>query len=304
MLKLGAIDIGTNSMRMIIAKIEKGRIVESIKILKPTRMGEKVDQTSRLSKDAIDRNIKALNEFVNIACKEGVNKLPIIATSAVRDAKNKEIFIKRAEEEVGVKVDVITGEREAALGFMGVLKGINKDDENILVIDIGGGSTEFIFGNKEGIKFLCSLDMGAVRMTEKFVTTDPVSKKEVEDIQKAIADCMESMIDSLGKFQIDKIIGIGGTATTLAAISKKMKVYDKAMIHNTKLCHEKVKAILSDFLSKTLENRKKLDGLEEKRADIITAGTIILDKILTMLNVDDITISEYDNLEGLIFEQL
>ncbi|MCT4604622.1 MAG: Ppx/GppA family phosphatase [Marinisporobacter sp.] len=304
MLKLGAIDIGTNSMRMIIAKIENRRIVKSSKFLNTTRMGHRVDQTGRLSDEAMDRNIHALKEFMEIAKKEKIEKLPIIATSAVRDAKNKDIFIKRAKEEVHVFVDVINGQREAELGFMGVLKGLERDDENILVLDIGGGSTEFILGNKEGIKHLISINIGAVRMTEKFVTTDPVSKKEVEHMKKEIDDKIKDTISSLCKFKIDRVIGIGGTATTLAAVSKKMNVYDQEKIHQTKLSHEKVKNILNEFLSKNLDDRKKIDGLQSKRADIITAGTIILDRVLKGVQMDHITISEYDNLEGLIFEKL
>ncbi|MCT4620713.1 MAG: Ppx/GppA family phosphatase [Marinisporobacter sp.] len=304
MLKLGAIDIGTNSMRMIIAKIENGAIVKSSKLLNTTRMGQNVDQTGILADEAMDRNIHALKEFMEIAKKEKIKKLPIIATSAVRDAKNKAIFIKRAKEEANVSVDVINGQREAELGFVGVLKGLERDDENILVIDIGGGSTEFILGNKEGIKHLISINIGAVRMTEKFITTDPVSKKEIEYMEKAIEDKIKDTIHSLCKFKIDRVIGIGGTATTIAAVSKRMKVYDKEKIHQTNLSHEKVKKTLDEFLSKNLEDRKKVDGLQPKRADIIIAGTIILDRILKGIQMDYITISEYDNLEGLIFEQL
>ncbi|QZY54728.1 Ppx/GppA phosphatase family protein [Crassaminicella profunda] len=304
MLNLGAIDIGTNSMRMIIAKIENGIIVKSSKLLNTTRMGENVDQTGSLSNGAMDRNIDALKEFMQIARKEKIKELPIIATSAVRDAKNKDTFIKRVKEEVDVSVEVIDGQREAELGFMGVLRGLKKYDENILVIDIGGGSTEFIFGNEKGIKHLISINIGAVRMTEKFVTTDPVAKKEVENMENTIDEIIKETIDYLCKFKIDKVIGIGGTVTTIAAVSKKMKVYDKDKIHHTNLSHEKVKMILCEFLSLNLEDRKQIDGLQPKRADIIIAGTIILDRILKGLHMEHITISEYDNLEGLIFEQI
>lgn len=304
MQKVGAIDIGTNSMRILIAKIENGCIVESFKDLRTTRMGEDVNQTGNLSMAAIQRNIDALNEFMGIVQREEIREIPIIATSAVRDAKNKTLFIKRAKEEVNVDVDVITGEKEAELGFLGVLRGLREKDENILVVDIGGGSTEFIFGNKKGIQYLTSINMGAVRMTEKFVTTDPVCKVEIEEMVKAIDKMIESTINYLHHYKIDKVIGIGGTATTVAAVSKKLKVYDKDQIHNADLSHEKVKIILKEFLSKKLEERKQIEGLQPKRADIITAGTIILDRILTGIKADHITISEYDNLEGLVFKQL
>ncbi|QEK11088.1 Ppx/GppA family phosphatase [Crassaminicella thermophila] len=303
-MKMGAIDIGTNSMRIFIAKIENGCIVEGFKDLRTTRMGENVDETGRLSMDAINRNIDALKEFIKIAKKEGIKYMPIIATSAVRDAKNKETFIKRAKEEVGAKIEVITGEREAALGFFGVLRGLKEKNKNILVIDIGGGSTEFIFGNESGIKHLVSINVGAVRMTEKFITTDPICKKDTDNMIKAIDNMLEKTIYQLGKFKIDKVIGIGGTVTTIAAVAQKLEVYDREKIHNYELRKDEVKMILNQFLSKNLKERKQIVGLQPKRADIIPAGTIILDRILTGLNIDDIKISEYDNLEGLVFEEL
>lgn len=302
--KIGAIDIGTNSMRIFIGKVENGRIVEGFKDLRTTRMGENVDKTGKLSTDAINRNIDALKEFINIAKNEGISHMPIIATSAVRDAKNKETFIKRAKEEVGVNIEVITGEREAELGFLGVLRGLKEKNKNILVLDIGGGSTEFIFGNESGIKHLISINIGAVRMTEKFVTTDPICKKEIQHMIKAIDQSIEKTIHDLKKFKIDTVIGIGGTATTIAAVSQKLNVYDREKIHNFEIKQDEVKRILDLFLSKNLKERKQMAGLQPKRADIIPAGTIILDRILTGLRIDAIKISEYDNLEGLVFDQI
>lgn len=304
MKKIGAIDIGTNSMRILLAKVENGCIIESFKDLRTTRIGEDVDRTGELSALAIQRNIQALKEFINIAKREGIRQIPIIATSAVRDAKNREAFIKRAKEEIDAHIDVITGEQEAQLGFLGVLRGLKEKDKNILVIDIGGGSTEFIFGNKEGIKYLTSINMGAVRMTEKFLRTDPICKVEIEELVKNVDEMIESTINYLRNLKIDKAIGIGGTATTIAAVSKKLEVYDKDKIHHSHLSYEQVKSIQHIFLSKNLEERKQIKGLQPKRADIIMAGIIILDRILAKLAVEDMIISEYDNLEGLVFEQL
>ncbi|TCO71358.1 Ppx/GppA phosphatase family protein [Marinisporobacter balticus] len=304
MKKVGAIDIGTNSMRILLAQVENGCIIESFKDLRTTRIGEHVDKTGQLSVLAIQRNIQALKEFINIAQKEGITQIPIIATSAVRDAKNREVLIKQAKEEIDAHIDIITGEKEAQLGFTGVLRGLKEKDKNILVIDIGGGSTEFIFGNKEGIKYLISINVGAVRMTERFVTTDPICKVEIEELVKNIDEMMKSTINYLCNLKIDKVIGIGGTATTIAAVSKELEIYDKDMIHHVHLSHEQVKDICNTFLSKNLEERKRIKGLQPKRADIITSGTIILDRILTNLGVEDMIISEYDNLEGLVFEQL
>ncbi|WP_053955560.1 Ppx/GppA phosphatase family protein [Inediibacterium massiliense] len=302
MKKLGAIDIGTNSMRILIAKVKNNQIIESFKDLRSTRIGEGVDKTGVLSNHAIQRNIDALKEFVEIAHKEKVEKLSIIATSAVRDAKNKGEFLRRASKEAGVQIEVISGEREATLGFLGVLKGIEQK-KNILVVDIGGGSTEFILGNEKGIDHVISMNMGAVRMTEKFVHTDPVSKEEIDQMSKDIDKQIEIAMDSIKDLSIDCVVGIGGTITTLAAVHKKLKVYDRNEVHNTKLRHDQIQKILDEFLSKNMEERIKMEGVHPKRADIITAGTLILDRILSWVH-KDIIVSEYDNLEGLIFDEL
>ncbi|WZL72811.1 Ppx/GppA phosphatase family protein [Clostridiaceae bacterium 35-E11] len=304
MYKAGAIDIGTNSMRILIATIEDNDIVQSFKDLETTRMGEKVDQTGRLSMDAIDRNIEALNKFMDIAKKEGITQVPIIATSAVRDAQNKEVFLERAQNEVNAKIEVITGDREAELGFLGVIRGLKKKDQNILVVDIGGGSTELIFGNESGIQKLVSVDMGAVRMTEKFVKTDPIHPKEKETMVKEVDNLLASIMHIFHSLPIDHVVGIGGTVTTIAAVAKKLRVYDRDAIHQYNLSHKQVKSILNEFCLKNLQQRKEIPGLHPKRADIITAGTIILDSILSTLSVKSIKISEYDNLEGLVFEQI
>ncbi|WP_129595710.1 Ppx/GppA phosphatase family protein [Anaerophilus nitritogenes] len=302
MKKLGAIDIGTNSMRILIAKVKENKMIESFKDLRSTRIGEGVDKTGVLSQNSIQRNIDALKEFVEIAQREKVEKLSIIATSAVRDAKNKEDFLIRAYEEVGVHIEVISGEREAKLGFLGVLKGIGQI-KNILVLDIGGGSTEFILGNEKGIHHVISINIGAVRMTEKFVTTDPVSKAEMDRMSEEIDHKIKIAMDDMKDFSIDCIVGIGGTITTLAAVWKKLKIYDRNQVHNTKLQHNQIKEMIDIFLSKNIEERIKMEGVHPKRADIITAGTLILERILSKIH-KDVIVSEYDNLEGLIFEEL
>ena len=168
------IDIGTNSIRMLTAEIKNGNIVSSDKILEMTRIGEGVDNTKMLSSAAMDRSIDALKKLKKQALSEGIDDIKAIATSAVRDALNKDEFLKRAKLELDLDIEVISGEKEAELGFAGVISGIDREVKNVLVIDIGGGSTEFIIGNSKGIKYAKSLDVGAVRMTDKHVSNDPV----------------------------------------------------------------------------------------------------------------------------------
>ncbi|MBB6218471.1 exopolyphosphatase/guanosine-5'-triphosphate,3'-diphosphate pyrophosphatase [Anaerosolibacter carboniphilus] len=304
MKKYAAIDIGTNSMRLLIADVENGEIVRSFKDLETTRMGEGVDHTGRLTQGAIERNLEALKKFNAVVQREGISSMPVIATSAVRDAQNREIFLQRARQEVGLDIDVITGDREAQLGFSGVLRGLKEKGESILVIDIGGGSTEFILGNENGIQYMVSHNIGAVRMTEKCVLNDPLLPQDMRRLEEEIdLEILPTMM-KLREMKIDRVIGIGGTTTTIAAVHLKLAIYDRDKVHNTDVHLEEVRNVLKSFLVVPLSERKKIQGLHPKRADVITAGTVILDRILTLLKIDEFRISEYDNLEGLIFEQL
>ncbi len=302
--KLGAIDIGSNSIRLLIASVENGRIVNCFKELEMARIGMYVGKTRKLSEEAIKRNIQALDKLISIAEKEGITKMPIIATSAVRDAENREDFIKSVKKELGRSIEVVTGKREAELGFSGVIGCFNKKDENILVVDVGGGSTEFIFGNASGIEYIVSLDIGCVRLTDDFDTKDNITESQMQKMVQAIDQTLCETVNQLKKFQIDRVIGIGGTITTLACVVQELEIYDSKQIHNFDLCHEQVTSCLKQFFEKNLKERKQIVGMYPKRADVITAGTAILERILTLLDKDAIRVSEYDNLEGLILEQI
>ena len=184
-MKIGTIDIGTNSMRLLIAEYRDGKLVNRKKYVNTTRIGQGVDKQGYITDDAIERNIKALVEFSNICKEEICEKVYCMGTSALRDSKNKDVFVKLAKDKAGIDVDIISGEKESNLGFMGVLEGI-ENAEDILVIDIGGGSTEFIIGDKEGIKFSKSENVGALRMTEKFLHQDPINDNEFESMSNFI----------------------------------------------------------------------------------------------------------------------
>ncbi len=302
-MKHGAIDMGTNSIRLLIAELVDSKIVNSTKTLETVRIGQNTDKTGGISPKAIDRTIESLKKFKLLIEKEGLVSVPVIGTSAVRDAKNRHILIDKVKAQLDMDIEVIAGEREAELGFKGVLAGLNNVQGDIMVVDIGGGSTELIIGNKDGIKYMVSLDIGAVRMTEKFIENDKVYEEEINNIVKFIDTILEPELRKIKKFSVERVIGIGGTATTLAAIDQVMTTYDKDKIHNHSLKVDTIREILKKFISKGLEDRKKIKGLQPKRADIITAGTIILIRIMELLEAESISISEYDNLEGLVFER-
>ena len=298
-MRMGAIDIGTNSMRLLICDYIDGELLNRKKFVSITRIGKGVDENGFIREDAIKRNLDALKEFYDLSKYEGCEELYCIGTSALRDSKNSDDFIKRAKLEVGIDVDVISGDDESNLGFLGVLKGAN-ESKDILVVDIGGGSTEFILGNSEGIKFAKSENVGALRMTEKFLTTDIVDDYEFDMMSEFIEREIKDTINYLKEREINKLVGIGGTITSLSAINQELEVYSMEKIHGSEINIDEIEKILQNLKKMTLNDKKTLKGLQSKRADIITAGVKILHIIMKKLELSDIVVSEYDNLEGLI----
>ena len=222
-----------------------------------------------------------------------------MGTSALRDSKNGNIFVDRAKQKTNINVEIISGNEESNLGFMGVLEGLDTD-EQILVIDIGGGSTEFIVGDIEGIKFAKSENVGALRMTEKFLAKDPIDTNEFSSMSNFIYGEIKDTIDYIKSKQIKKIVGIGGTITSLSAMNQELEVYSMEKIHNSEVSIKNIKDILQNLKQMTLNDKKTLKGLQPKRADIITAGVEILNIIMENLEIEKIIVSEYDNLEGLM----
>lgn len=300
-MKIGAIDIGTNSMRLLIADYNNNKIENRKKYINTTRIGQGVDQDGYITNEALERNLKALKEFSDKCNEEKCEKVYCMGTSALRDSKNGQDFINKAKKLTNIDVKIICGEEESNLGFMGVLEGTEGDKkEDILVIDIGGGSTEFVVGNEDGIKFCKSENVGALRMTEKFITTDPISDEEFNSMTSFIEDVISSTINKLETMNISKLVGIGGAITSLSAINQQLEVYSMEKVHNSVVTKKDLEKILQNLKIMTLNDKKTLKGLQPKRADIITAGVKILHIIMEKLEIEKIMISEYDNLEGLM----
>lgn len=295
----GVIDIGTNSCRLFIAELEntsegkkiKRELVKDVEIVK---LGEGVNKTHNLNPNAIKRTLDCLKKYKEKASSYGVENIRAFATSAVRDAENREVFLQEVSK-LGIKIECISGKTEATLNFLGnslVFK------ERILVVDIGGGSTEFTLGKDKTIDFIQSINIGAVRATEKFFSDNDYSEEKIEKCKAWIRKNLEIL--KTIKDRDFKLTGVAGTATTQISVRDKMEIYDSSKVHMATLTLDELKENLSLFLSKNFEERKKIVGLEEKRADVIIAGTLILLTILEELNQDKIIISESDNLSGAI----
>ena len=295
----GIIDIGTNSCRLFIAELEntsegkkiKRELVKDVEIVK---LGEGVNKTHNLNPNAIKRTLDCLKKYKEKASSYGVENIRAFATSAVRDAENREVFLQEVLK-LGIKIECISGKTEATLNFLGnslVFK------DRILVVDIGGGSTEFTLGKDKTIGFIQSINIGAVRATEKFFSDNDYSEEKLEKCRSWIRKNLEIL--KTIKDRNFKLVGVAGTATTQISVRDKMEIYDSSKVHMAALTLDELKENLSLFLSKNFEERKNIVGLEEKRADVIIAGTLILLTILEELNQDKIIISESDNLSGAI----
>ena len=300
-MKIGTIDIGTNSMRLLIADYKNNKIENRKKYINITRIGQGVDDKGYITEEALERNLNALKEFADKCIEEKCEKVYCMGTSALRDSKNGQDFVNRAKELTNIDVKIICGEEESNLGFMGVLEGAGGDKSNyILVLDIGGGSTEFIVGNEDGIKFCKSENVGALRMTEKFITTDPISDEEFNKMSDFIEKTISSTLDKIKGMHVSKLVGIGGAITSLSAMNQQLEVYSMEKVHNSVVTKKDLEKILQNLKKMTLSDKKTIKGLQPKRADIITAGVVILDIIMEKLELNEIIVSEYDNLEGLM----
>jgi len=300
-LRAAAVDIGTNSCRLLIAESDK-KSDKSFDILcrklEITRLGEGVDQNKILKEKAVNRVFNVLKKYKETADKFQVDSIRVVGTSALRDVKNSHLLSEKISD-LGLELEIISGDKEAELNYLGAVSNLEDD---FLLIDIGGGSTEFIWSNSAEINFK-SLDIGCVRMTEKLISNPgkKISSAEINKIKSYVNDLLLKELKLNKKF---KVKGVGGTITTLAAVKLKLEVYDSSKIENLKLKYSELEKIMNRLTELNLEARKKVKGLQPKRADIIVSGLIILLTIMKYINSKQLYVSDHDLLYGLLKEEL
>lgn len=304
LLKVACIDVGTNSIRLLLANYKEGQFEDARKKLMMTRLGKGVNETKMLDVERMKDSVDAIDRFKREAIAFGAEHIFIMATSAVRDSKNSDIFKQMIFNQTGLQLEVISGKKEAEIGFKGVLMGAQQTEENLLIIDIGGGSTELIVGNQQGIIFSHSLDIGAVRLTGAFITHDPATEDEKSTMEAYVREQLETIIYEISRYKISEAVGIGGTATTFATMVHQVSVYSRQTVHGLCVTKEQIRDYNQKLLHLSVEERKKIVGLEEKRADIIYAGGLILEQVLEQLAIENYYASDYDNLEGFIVDKL
>lgn len=281
-----AIDIGTNSVRLLIAEKHDNIIIPVCREARMTRLGECLSATGRISHEALYRTAEVLTGYMDIICRYNVNQITAVATSAMREASNSQELIDLVEEKTKLKIKIISGEEEAELSYLGATTGLGLIKGGV-VIDIGGGSTEIVFAQEEEI-ITNSTPVGAVRCTENSSTPTQIFAQ------------LEQQLDRISTLENYQLIAVGGTATNLAAINQKLTNYDPDLIHGSQVSIEELGKIIFFIGGKSLAQRLAIPGLQPERADIIIAGLLILWVIMTYLNISTVTISEADLLYGII----
>lgn len=298
MARVAAIDCGTNSIRLLIADVQAGSFREISRAMEIVRLGEGVDRTGMFDERAVERTLGALDGFIDEMRRRGVERIRFCATSATRDASNRDIFVGPVRERLGVEPEVIPGEEEAALSFRGATKEFEVDQGPFLVVDIGGGSTEFVLGG-EKVESSMSVNIGCVRMAERHLHSNPPTRDSLEraiaDIDEAIARAGEQVNFRSAK----KLIAVAGTATTVAAASLGLDSYDRYAIHLAEVLAPEVHRVALMFQSMDRETIAALGYMHPGRVDVITAGALILSRIIQATGASSFIASESDILDGI-----
>ena len=299
--RLAGIDIGTLTCRLLIADLAPGQPLNELRSdRRILRLGEGVDQTKRLSIAAMDRVIACLQEWRNVIDGYRVENTAVVATSAVRDAANRDEFLERIKHEAGFEVEIITGEEEARRTLLGIRSGLPTGVTDILALDIGGGSTEFILdrlGQKPTVR---SIDIGVVRLCERLLRHDPPTEEEVHQAREWVSRETKAAVAGMGQYRPARFVGTAGTITALAAMAQKLSTYEPARIHNYTLELETIKDLEYTLLSRTKAERVGLPGLEKNREEVIAAGAIIIRTIMESLSQKECLVSDLGLREGVL----
>jgi exopolyphosphatase / guanosine-5'-triphosphate,3'-diphosphate pyrophosphatase len=295
--RVAVVDIGTNSTRLLIADVEGADVAEVERRTTVTNLGRGVEHTNTLCSDAIDDVCEAVADYK--ACYEemGAERVLAIATSAVRDAVNGDAFIAELRERFGLDTQLLTGEEEAHLTYLGATAQ-RSGTETTLVFDIGGGSTELIVGQGSEVGFHTSLQAGTIRQSERHLASDPPDPHELEELADDVRSLIEEAIAAGPEARSIRAIAVAGTPTSLAAIDQELEPYDADRIHGYRLGMRPIQRMLSRLASLPLAERLRIPGLQPGRAPTIVAGAVILVQVMRAFGLDEIEVSERDILHG------
>lgn len=304
--RLGAVDIGTNSVRLLVADVAGSgadAVVETVdRRMTITRLGQGVDGDRRLHPDAIARTLAVLDQYGATARELGVEQLRATATSAARDASNRDALFDPAESALGVRPELLSGEAEARLSFLGATASLADlgAPPPYLVVDIGGGSTEFVFGT-DAPAGLVSVDMGCVRITEQFLHSDPPAPEELSTAVTIVRDHLTDVERAVpGLREARTLVGLAGTVSTVAAVEQGLPQYERERIHHFRLTRAAVEDVFRTLATESAADRRHNPGLEAERVDVIVGGVVVLVTVMRTFEFDELLVSEEDILDGLV----
>lgn len=293
-MRVGAVDIGTNSMRLLVAEVEGGEVGWLDRRTTVTGLGSGVDSTGRLGETPMHRTIEVLARYGEALTAAGVVASRAVATSATRDADNRGEFLDRAEQALGIRPEVISGDEEAGLAFSGATRATELSPPYV-VIDIGGGSTEFVFG-REAISYRQSIDIGSVRMTDRVLPERPAPVEQLAVAQNLAAEM-------LGAVELpavpNGVIGVAGTFTSLSAISQDLPAYDPARVHGSTLTVSRIAELVLYLSLLSEEETAAIPSLDPARAPVLLAGAVVAEEAVRRTGSDEVVVSEHDSLDGI-----
>ncbi|MEV7509360.1 MULTISPECIES: Ppx/GppA phosphatase family protein [unclassified Streptomyces] len=308
MTRVAGIDCGTNSIRLLVADCDPatGELVELDRRMTIVRLGQGVDRTGRLAPEALERTFAACREYAGIIKELGAERVRFVATSASRDAENREDFVRGVVEILGVEPEVISGDQEAEFSFTGATRELAAHEHlarPFLVVDIGGGSTEFVVGD-DHVRAARSVDVGCVRMTERHlvvdgVVSDPPSEEQIAAIRADIEAALDLAAETVPLTEARTLVGLAGSVTTLAGIALGLPAYESSAIHHSRISHEQVREITERMLTSTHDERAAIPVMHPGRVDVIGAGALVLLAIMERTGAEEVVVSEHDILDGI-----
>jgi exopolyphosphatase/guanosine-5'-triphosphate,3'-diphosphate pyrophosphatase len=300
-MRVAAIDCGTNSIRLLIADVNQDnqRLVDIERKMEIVRLGEGVDRTGEFSQAALERTFAALDTYQALIQRSDAEKVAMVATSATRDAANRDVFVAGVEARLGVKPRVISGQEEASLSFDGATRSLRVSHPSpFLVIDLGGGSTELVVGDN-GVGSAYSMDVGCVRMSERHLTSDPPTQLEIAGLRRDVRSALATAAQHVDWVNAKTMVGVAGTVTTVAAMYLKLTRYDPKLLHGAVIPAHGVAQVAKELSGMSRVDIATLPFMHPGRVDVITAGALVLDEVVATVGLPELVASELDILDGI-----
>ncbi|HVS67372.1 MAG TPA: Ppx/GppA phosphatase family protein [Mycobacteriales bacterium] len=307
MTRVAALDCGTNSLRLLIADVEGPKLTDVVRRMEVVRLGAGVDRTGQLAPEALARTFAVLDDYAEQIAGFGVDAVRMVATSATRDAGNRDEFVAGVVQRLGAEPEVVTGAEEASLSFLGATRELQDTAElstPYLVVDIGGGSTEFVLGDTSGVNAALSVDVGCVRMTERHLVDDPPTAAQIEAARHDIVAAIERVRAVVPIERAATLIGLAGSVTTVVAIALGLTEYDAERIHHARVPAADVHRVTAELLAASRSDRAAMPVMHPGRVDVIGGGALVLDTLLAEGGFADVVASEHDILDGIAFSMV